>query len=535
MTFVAVVAVLWRMRRGIDFTDEAFYLSLAHRFALGDKPFVDELNIAQTASLLLYPLVKLHVLVRGTTGIFLFIRIVYVLFFGSVGWAAYAVGARRLPRHTALLAGSPAIAFIPYGIPGLSYNTLSSGLLAIGLFMLAGALLAPPDEPPRFLRDRLTWSGFALGAATFAYPSLVVSAGVGTVAVFVLASGRRVVSALRVALGGGMFALLVSPVFLLAGRRHLQEVIAYSGGGMPMTTAKLHTVWTQFVAMHPEWPFMVVVVAIAMAVARKWPRLIVLGLPLIPLLAKGSPVPGTGTALAYVSSFALLAPVIGFALRDTRFALTLVVGVWVPSASAGAIAAWSSSNGAIAAGLGLFPAALVTGLLLAKWITELTRPFHTNTLRVMFGFAPVVVLHTMVKIALADDAVYRDGQLPLLGAKVTDGPYKGIYTTSERQRSLARMSADIQNLATTSHALFYYDFPAGYLIASRRPLVPSTWIFAMEPRLSMDADRFSLLASPGDVVFRVGSMQSSNPLDRNVKARCESLGSREGYAVWRVR
>src|ERR1043165_8922516 len=97
---VAAIAVLcWRMLHGIDLTDEAFYIALPYRFALGDRPFMDELNIAQTAGLLLYPFVKLYVLIVGdTTGIFLFIRVLYIVVFGMVGWSAHALARLCVPR-----------------------------------------------------------------------------------------------------------------------------------------------------------------------------------------------------------------------------------------------------------------------------------------------------------------------------------------------------------------------------------------------------------------------------------------------------
>ena len=540
LSAVALVAVFWRLRRGIDFTDEAFYLALPYRFALGDQPFVDELNIAQTSGLLLYPFVKLHVAVRGSTGIFLFIRILYVLFFSLVGWTAYQLGSTRLPRHAALLAGTACIAFLPYGIPGLSYNTLGCGLLAIGLFVTTRSLVAPPEEAPKLLRDPLTWGGFALGAATFAYPTLVVGAAVSTAAVFALANGRRVSAAVRVAIGGGLFVAIVSPLFLWAGVRNMREMLAYSGAGaVASSTGKLTVLWNQFVAQHPELPMMMVALSVAASLSRRWPRLVALFLPFLPLLARGALVGSTATSLGYVASFALTAPLLAVALKEFRVGLTLVVGVWLPSVLCGAASAYTSSNGAVAAGLGLYPAAIVSGILLAMWIVELVRPLQSAELRGVFGFAPATLLYVLVKIVLQNDAVYRDGHVATLTTMVTEGPYKGLYTTPERQRSLAKTSADIVAHAKSQRALFYYDFPAGYLIAGQRPLVSSAWTFPMEPRMSIDAQMFSARARPGDFVFKLGALSPwNNPLDRAVKDRCGDPvpgSGREGYSVYQVR
>ena len=55
---VALVALAFTWRRlflGIDLNDEGFYVAVPYRFALGARPFVDEMNILQTAAVLRLP------------------------------------------------------------------------------------------------------------------------------------------------------------------------------------------------------------------------------------------------------------------------------------------------------------------------------------------------------------------------------------------------------------------------------------------------------------------------------------------------
>ncbi|HET6493759.1 MAG TPA: hypothetical protein VFH61_00140, partial [Thermoleophilia bacterium] len=42
----------WRLFRGANLTHEAFAIVIPWRWALGDRPFVDEQNLVQTAGLL---------------------------------------------------------------------------------------------------------------------------------------------------------------------------------------------------------------------------------------------------------------------------------------------------------------------------------------------------------------------------------------------------------------------------------------------------------------------------------------------------
>src|SRR5277367_4384469 len=79
---LVVVAVLYsRVFFGLDLVDEAFYLALPYRFFLGDRPFVDELNVAQAFTFLTYPIVRFYLALTGgkVEGLVLFTRHLYLL------------------------------------------------------------------------------------------------------------------------------------------------------------------------------------------------------------------------------------------------------------------------------------------------------------------------------------------------------------------------------------------------------------------------------------------------------------------------
>lgn len=96
----ALGALVHRLRFSADLSDEAFSIALPYRFALGDRPFIDEVSTAQTAGLLLLPFVWLFVkLTGGSAGIVLFVRFVH-LFIKAI--AAMAV-------HSAVFADLEAI------------------------------------------------------------------------------------------------------------------------------------------------------------------------------------------------------------------------------------------------------------------------------------------------------------------------------------------------------------------------------------------------------------------------------------------
>ena len=69
---------VWKSFYGYCSTDESFFLTLAHRFIMGDAPVVDEWHPTQFAGMLITPLFWLYTKINGsTTGILLFFRISY--------------------------------------------------------------------------------------------------------------------------------------------------------------------------------------------------------------------------------------------------------------------------------------------------------------------------------------------------------------------------------------------------------------------------------------------------------------------------
>src|SRR5262249_51822678 len=143
----------------------------------------------ENAGIFLWPFLAIHHAIAGWTGVFLFVRILYVAFLAFVGWSVFAFASKHIRVPAALLVGAACLCFIPYGLPGLSYNTVGAGFSAIALFTGAKALLEPPVEGPTH-RDLFFWAGAGQGAAAFAYPTLLVQAVFAGVMVLALADRR---------------------------------------------------------------------------------------------------------------------------------------------------------------------------------------------------------------------------------------------------------------------------------------------------------------------------------------------------------
>lgn len=539
----ATLAVMgWRMLHGLDFYDESYYVALPLRFALGDRPFIDELNISQTAAIVLYPFIKLYQAALGTDGIFLYVRFLYLAFFSCVGWSAYAFARPHLPRAAALLVGAAALCFIPYGAPGLSYNTISMGLFALGLFASARWLLAPPDVAPRrFWRQPLYRAGLAHAAACLAYPSMLLTVVACAACFIALARGRRLQVLALYAAGGVTFALLVSPLFLAAGLHRLRTVAAYAGGSSLATTfgpAGLAERLATFRQSHPELLLAAATTVVGLVAARWIPRLAAAALAVaLPLICRDTAMLGYLGSLGLISSFALLGPLLclglclhrGMGLPERRLAAVLGLGVIAPSLLHGVVMAASSSNGATAAGIGMFPAALAAAIALAALVDHAFR--LTPRWRPALALAPALLIGALLQHTAT--SYYSDGPTQALTERIDRGPYWGLHTTPAKRQQLEKMTAELLAHRGGRDARLYYNVPAAYIIAERRPMVASPWIFAFPSKMNDDARSFVEKARPGDLILL--SDEPNFQLKELIAATAEPLVTHETYSLMTYR
>jgi hypothetical protein len=185
LALVVIGLTYWRLYYGIDFTDESFYVAVPYRLVLGAHPFVDETAGAQQlAAILIYPFIRAYDAVAGTTGVVLFVRHLQFLFSLTVSLAVVLALRPVLETRRAVLVGLAAVAFVPFGIHSLSYNTLGSGLFAAGCLLGFQCLLEPERRATRVL------AGLSHGLAVFVYPPLIAAVTACYLIRLLLARGR---------------------------------------------------------------------------------------------------------------------------------------------------------------------------------------------------------------------------------------------------------------------------------------------------------------------------------------------------------
>ena len=507
LAVAALVFTWYRLSLGCDLDNESFSVLVPWRWALGDRPFVDEMDLAQVAGFLTYPFVKAFALVAGdsATGLVLFTRRLHLLFGAGVALVSWLVLSRLLRWQLAVPVSLVAVTFVFAAVPNLTYNTLAMGLLSLG-FLLGLAAIENGGG-----RRVAVLAGLCHGLAVIAFPTLLFV--MPFVALFlVLAHGRqaralverltwqvpddprpqdgptgsRAFAALAAWVVGGLVPLaVVGAVGLAAGPRALGrcwEFTLQAARRLEQLTgaAKAVDVATGLLGfLASQWPLLVALVALSV-VYRLRPRVARGLLALLPvaLLAAGQR-PGVDAA-GMVLVYGLLAPYLYALLPRHRRAAGAgaLIWMWPPAVLAAAMTAYTSADGFVHGAVGLFPAVLVSGLFLA-WNLEAAfagdrptadpygprgrRPDAATGLGVWVAFAALaaVVAVTVVLQFQYQAGGARSGDLD---ARLETGPWAGVAVTQAQRVFLEEYEEDLAAVTRPDDALLvYFRNPGLYL------------------------------------------------------------------------
>lgn len=495
---LAVLGLTWtRLFDGLYLDDEAGTLVVPWRWALGDRPFVDEENLAQIPSILVYPFVKAFAIARGydVTGLVVFSRHLTLLLTLLAAIVVFLVVRRLVRWELALLVAALGVAFTFRGTEQVGSTTMAATLLMLGAVLGLRSVIDPPA------RRWALASGVAFGLAVAAYPTFLfvvpfyavfLAFALGNRAVAMISSGMArlpdppgpptgraawlVVSAW--ALGIGATLGLISLILVSFGPQNLSRCWQYTlsmgremgqlgGAGKAYEVAS--GLW-DFVWSHPS---LIVAALILLIVHRRWPslgRLLLIMLPLALWYVAQSPATGTP---GFVLLYAAIAPyMFVFVPRERRAdGARLLAWIWTPSLLAGLMAAYTSSLGLVHASVGLFPATICTGVFLA-WALEAVRPFGARTPWLACA-ALVGVLAVAVSLQYQQTAELRTQAT----ARFSAGPWWGIRVTQAQHDGLTQIASDLEELKLPEDRLLViYGGSALYLLWDGDLAANSYWI-----------------------------------------------------------
>ncbi len=503
---VALVGVAMRLRYGVDLTDEAFYVALARRFAQGDHPFIDDWSALQLSGYFISPLVRAWTSVWGTEGIVLGFRTAYLVLKLLVVAAVFPFVSRSAGKPVAVAISAAFIALIPFLLPSMSYNTVAIAMLALAICCGALAL--------RGSRAGALGCGFGFSVAAFVYPTLIAVGLAAAIMLLVLADERRVV---WWALAGavpvvalGVYVLVNFGSGIPDTLDYITTVGAYVGGGSKVVSVTVGAI--RLLVVQPVMWGCALAVAVR-AIGRK-----PLSWWVAPALLAGGAVVyfvdplyvSLVTAVQLVVVCAVVMFVVGPLRVDREFIWVFMLG-----ALALGFTAYTSSNGAINAGIGAL-AALIPALALAA---DRIRPM-VGPKRYEFTMLLACGLIVAMGVHVAFTTCYRDEPPKTLSATVEAGPYAGMRTTTQRIERLDQLTSILgRETSGEDHLVAYADFSVGYLLSDARAAAPMLWL----SRVDAQSKAYDLVSARLDDPVKGANVAAKN------------LEKTEGYYATRPR
>ncbi len=472
----ALALMALRLRYGVDFRDEAYYAALAYRFALGDRPFVDEMSLFQLPAMLTFPLIKAWVAVTGgTNGVILFMRAAWLVFAAGIAAAAFLFLRTLVRWEVALIASLVAVVAVPFDIPSLSYDSMGAGLLALG--MLVGAWTVVHGRSRRWLAA----AGVLHGFAVFAYPTLVLAV-LAYAAALVVLYRRRSPGPLGAYVGGGAVVAALLAAIVLGGGvgnvardwAYVSRLGGYAGGGAKIARIAWQSFW-----FFAHQPLFVAALAAGVGLSLLLPhrgRWAIL-LPVVAVFPVRY-VPTHILATYAVTLLGIVALAVGpFAKRGGPLARRLYLWGVAPAAVAACVTAYTSSNGLVSAAIGFFPALFALPGLLALVLPADGAKGTVGEAALPWALAGVLLV-TVAHLAVYEyRGVYHDSPVRYLSAEVDGGPFAGLRTLPETARFDAQLRADVARYVRPGeNVLFFDNLPAGYLYAGARPAANALWL-----------------------------------------------------------
>lgn len=532
---VTVALTFVRLRYGVDLADEAFYAALPYSFTLGHLPFIDEQHVLQTAALLTWPLVAVYKsFVGDATGLVLFLREAWLALVLGVGAATFSTLRRLVRWEVALLVALLPVLAVPFTIASLSYNTMSSQLLLLGVVL--GAKTVVLGDRPRWL----VAAGVAHGLACVAYPTIAVAVVAFSVALVAIERRRALRPVLAYAggvalIGVGLVVFFAVVGFgnVLAAAAYTRSLSGYAGG------AGKFALMLQQVGRSIRWlrvggaALLLFAVGLGEHIAGERVRWLLLLVPL-PLLA-GTTLPITVRSLSFVILFGAFATLL---LPLARRGGPRMTRLWawgaVPALVAGAVTGYTSTNGFMNVGIGILPAVVVSGVLLAVSL-DAGKALRGAALVAVLGFAAATLVYFQWGVVFHDIAVVQET------GYVTAGPYRGMHTSSWRTHDVAELLADVRTYSKPGESiLFFNGMPWGYMFSTLRPDTNAVWLSMSDERVPAAKNAtMAYLRRMGtlpDVVFRhadASRYAPDSPLTRLVQTRYDLVASHDHWTIWR--
>lgn len=470
---LAIVAILLFFRNFFSFTwsDESFYLTLVHRFWLGEKMIADEWFTAQTVSPLLLPFYALYQKVTGgNEGVYFYFRTLYWCISTGTCFYSYHVLKKYHQIGTALATSLLYYLYSRANIGGMSYYNMTLTLTLLGCLLLYDQFMERRTSYGKCILMGAFWSLAVVSTPYLSAVYLVV-----LFAAFCLKRGRKQWKSILCILSGSAVMGILYLGFLLS-RTSISELLF----NVPYILNEPELQKTNPLLVLPlmaarigwryKWtilPYGICIIVSFVSILRKnyteKKKQIILVTNLLIFLGN------------VILSWGMIGCInIAFILFVLLFWLSEAGGKWekkeIPlavffMAGAGLSLAFSfsSDTGLDAMSIGF----VLLGMGSLLWFGKQEKKKLVTVL------VCILLLETTV---LRLFSVYRDAPLGELNARITRGPGKYLYTTKEHQLQYEDVLKDIEAYVRPEDRVLYSQICFwSYLCGNNAYGTPSSW------------------------------------------------------------
>jgi hypothetical protein len=466
LTTLVVSLILLRLFYGLDFTDESFYLAIPYQFTLGAIPFTHETNITQTSGILLYPFIKLFTfLKKDTEGILLYARFLFLIASGIFSYVLYRIFRSAFSSILSFFVSLLFLLFIPFNIPALSYNSFAAYFLTLGLW---SAWLSQREKP--------VWSavsGLSLVFSCWVYPSfLIIFLYIGILLLLEKQKKNKTAFLVSSFMGLVFFSFLIL-CYGVKEFTHCIQVTSLLTRQDWSLSAFNEILNTWYISTGNKICVLFFTAFLFCSThASSFYRLRKITILLFIIFFFFDPYFGENlTSLGYsirLASFSCLWLVVSKRTDKT----SLLKYIIIPSLAAGLLNAKTSTNGLINAGIGCFPAALLSLLLMGEFLEERL----SLKSRIIWAYSPFfIVLIFLLKGLFFENAFFREDPFSSLTHKVERGPAKGIWTSPPKERYAKLLFEEMSVLKDRPGKISIYYLPYAYLMFPKRNGLSSIW------------------------------------------------------------
>ncbi|MCB5177770.1 hypothetical protein [Microvirga lenta] len=483
LVFSAIALFTVRLPIGADLSDEAYYLTHIVEWLRNGFVGSNNLNIQQLSALFVYPFARAGIS-GDLSGAILFLRVVYAAMVMAACVPLYFFLRRLRSAPVAVLGTGLLIAFIPFGLPAPSYNTIAlcgmtAALSLFGIaFVDAGKVEGMHPNPSAKDIALLAASAAFWGIAVVSYPTLAPAPVLQAVLALMLARSRPERRFVAIYVLCGLAAALALAAILISvfGLGRLIAMVDYTSASAQLSAGlagKLRTTLTRLAAQPlATCAFVGIILLPLLSDCYKRSRLVPDGLIYLTMFT----IVAFSDAVAFIKSHdiivlaALFGAVAAFRSAPNPAGSAVRI-VWATSIGSALITAATSAGSIFNVPIGGFMAACL-GLALT-----VPRAGDPSIWPRAMGYTPVILTLAVVAY-ISQTFIYGEAppQRPVNARVIEFGPLRGVRTTPEFYRFITDVTAAFSAHGQAGRTVTVFGPISGlYLLTEMTPHTLSTW------------------------------------------------------------